>query len=314
VRFAPLSLARLAVVAGVIGFAGQFVDNLVDEDRARSLWELLIHAGLGVLLGAVAVLLLLGWPLLAVTGYALQWGGMRLVRDPETVRLTAGLLTTRSTTVEEARIRGVELTEPGLMRLAGGAELATLATGVGDGTTQVLPPSPLAENERVAGLLLGDDAPVRVGLVAHGPRARRRLHLRRQALTVDVAVVTGIAVAYFDRPWWWAMAATLAMMLLNLLLAEAAYRNLGHTLTPRHLVSRHGTLSRVRTVLERDGVIGWVVSQSLFQRRAGLATLTATTAAGSERVTISDVPYATAVEVAAATTPTAVTPFLVGQP
>ena len=79
---------------------------------------------------------------------------------------------------------------------------------------------------------------------------------------------------------------------------------------PAHLVSGSGALARRRTVLERDGVIGWVVRQTYFQRRAGLATLVATTAAGGERVEIVDVPYDAAVAVAAEVTPGAVGDFL----
>ena len=61
-------------------------------------------------------------------------------------------------------------------------------------------------------------------------------------------------------------------------------------MTARHLVTRHGSLDRQRVVLDRDGIIGWKVEQSLFQRRAGLATLVATTAAGRQHYDLVDVP------------------------
>ena len=67
---------------------------------------------------------------------------------------------------------------------------------------------------------------------------------------------------------------------LAVALALDAYRNLGHALSGRYLVTRSGTLRRSTAALERAGVIGWTVKQSYFQRRAGLLTLTATTAAG----------------------------------
>ena len=216
-----------------------------------------------------------------------------------------------STTVEEKRIRGVRLLQPALMRLARGAELATMATGVGSGGTQaVLPPSPLAENERVAALLLGDDRPLHAPLVAHGPHARRRIHLRRQWWTLILTGASVPGVWLLDWPWWTTVLVAVVALTLNLVLAEASYRLLGHALTPEHLVSRSGTLTYTRTVLERDGIIGWVIRQSFFQRRLGLATLVATTAAGSEQVVVTDVPHATAVEVAATATPTAVAALL----
>ena len=58
-------------------------------------------------------------------------------------------------------------------------------------------------------------------------------------------------------------------------------------------------------------MIGWVVQQSLFQRRAGLASLVATTAAGAEKVVVRDVPLGRAVALADAATPGLLTPFLV---
>ena len=93
-----------------------------------------------------------------------------------------------------------------------------------------------------------------------------------------------------------------------------AYRHLGHALAPDHLVSGAGALQRTRTVLERDGIIGWVVRQSWFQRRSGLATLVATTAAGPEQVVVVDVPLADAVRLADAATPGLLTPLLVEAP
>jgi putative membrane protein len=43
-------------------------------------------------------------------------------------------------------------------------------------------------------------------------------------------------------------------------------------------------------VLDTAGIIGFTVRRSFFQRRAGLATLIATTAAGRHRYSIPDVP------------------------
>lgn len=316
-RFAPLNLARLVVVAAAFGFLGQFVDEIpvLTTDRLRSGWEQVSAVAIPLLVLMVALAALVGWLLLSVIGYVLQWSGMRLTRDADTLRLQAGLLTTRSTSVEEKRVRGVQLTEPTLMRLARGAELSTLATGVGTGgTTSVMPPSPLSENQRVAGLILGDEEPLHVTTLRHGPAARRRILLRRQWWTLTLTALAVPLLWWLDRPWWLLAVVAGVLAVLNVLIGLATYRHLGHAVTPGHLVSTGGALATVRTVLERDGVIGWVVSETIFQRRVGLVTLTATTAAGSEHVVIHDVPRATAVEVTSTVTPTAVGDFLVPQP
>ncbi len=60
---------------------------------------------------------------------------------------------------------------------------------------------------------------------------------------------------------------------------------------------------RKRDVLATDAIIGWNLHSTWFQRRAGLITLVATTAGGSQSVTVIDVPEEIAVEVAATAVP-----------
>jgi putative membrane protein len=85
--------------------------------------------------------------------------------------------------------------------------------------------------------------------------------------------------------------------------AEASYGHLGHALDPTHLTVGQAQVARVRTVLETDGIIGWVLAESWFQRRLGLADLVATTAAGAEKVLLRDVPRDRAIALADAATP-----------
>ncbi|WP_159426309.1 PH domain-containing protein, partial [Mycolicibacterium vaccae] len=69
------------------------------------------------------------------------------------------------------------------------------------------------------------------------------------------------------------------------------------------LVSRSGSLARRRDCLAAPGIVGWTVRQSLWQRRAGVATLVAATAAGVKRYEVVDVPADFAWSIAAATSP-----------
>lgn len=311
-RVAPFSLGRLVVLAGAIGALSQFgdLDQLVPsrlEEAARDLLALdLVLALTIVVLGGLAI-----WVAVAVLGYVVQWWGFRLSRDETNVRLTAGLFTTRSTTVEVARVRGVQLHEPVLLRVAGGAELAALATGVGKGgVAKVLPPCPAPVAHDVGDRLVGSTGPLAVPLVVHGPRARRRRHVQAQLRTLAISVAATFGTLVASLPWWPAVALGVTALVGNVVAAEAAYRHLGHALTGEHLVVGAPTVARTRTVLETDGVIGWVVVQSWWQRRAGLSTLVATTAAGAESVVAVDVPTGVALAVADAATPGLLTPFL----
>ena len=313
-RFAPFSLTRLVLLAGLVGLLAQFGEDLpfLDPEHLSDGWQWVRSVALWLLLPFVLIGGLLTWVLVAVTGYVVQWWNMRLTRGQGSLHLTAGLFTTRSISVEETRVRGVEMREPLLLRAVGGGELSTLATGVGsEGVTRILPPCP-----RQVCVDVGDDvlaAPGRLTapLTAHGPSARRREHVGQALGVVDLAVLTVLPVLLTDISWlgWWLPAAVLVVGLpWGAAVAEASYRHLGHALAPdpaapTHLVVGHAQAARVRTVLETDGIIGWVVTESWFQRRLGLVDLVATTAAGAEKVVVHDVPRERAVRLADTATP-----------
>lgn len=312
-RFAPFSLSRLAIVAGAIGALTQWGDSLpfLDAQHVDAAWRWLRAFAIPLVVIWITLGALAGWVLVSVTGYVVQWWGLQLTRERGTLRLRSGLFTARSTTVEESRVRGVELSEPVLLRWVKGGELATLATGVGSGgTTKVLPPCPREVCTDVGQAILGDAQPLALPLESHGPAALRRCHVRHQWPTLGATAGAVATVLTLDWPWWLPIPVAMAFAAMGAVSARTAYRNLGHLLTSDHLAAGSASVERRRTVLERDGVIGWVIQQSLFQRRRGLATLVATTAAGSERVTVRDVPLGRAVSLALATTPTAVAPFL----
>jgi putative membrane protein len=93
-------------------------------------------------------------------------------------------------------------------------------------------------------------------------------------------------------------------------LAADRVRSLGHAVTPTALVSRLGSLARRRAMLSREGIIGLNFSRSFFQRRAGLVTLTATTAAGDQAYAVPDVVPAEALRIAEAAMPGLLAPFV----
>ena len=295
-RYAPLTVSSLVAVGAVAGAGGQLAGELgVDPSEvpaldgagaqlnAAPLW-------LGVLVFAVLVLAvaLLG----SVALFVEAWWGFRLAREPGgTLRVRRGLLTTRSVSLEEARVRGVELTEPLLLRAGRGARLTAVATGLGgtgqgEGRGTLLPPAPRAAAHRVGAAVLDAPQPPTGSALRSHPRAALRRRLVRAVL--PVLGVSGALALVGPVPGWipWAV---LSALPVTLALAVDAYRNLGHALAGEYLVTRHGAAIRRTVVLQRSGVIGWTVSQTFFQRRAGLATVAATTAAGSGAYHVIDV-------------------------
>jgi putative membrane protein len=115
-----------------------------------------------------------------------------------------------------------------------------------------------------------------------------------------------VAVALGEPTW---LLAGLVLLPVAALLAWDRTRSLGHALVAGHLVARSGSVVRRRRILEVDHVIGWNFQATWFQRRAGLTTLVATTAGGSQSVPVLDVPEDAAVRVAREAHPTLVGQF-----
>ena len=83
------------------------------------------------------------------------------------------------------------------------------------------------------------------------------------------------------------------------MLAADRARALGHRVDDGWLVARAGSLERRRDCIAAAGIIGWTVRQTFLQRRAGVATLIAATAAGVKRYQVIDVPAELAWAIAA---------------
>jgi len=313
-RFAPLTVSSLIAVGAVAGVVGQLAgDAGLDPSDIVVRGELdTAPLWLGVLVFAIAVLAvaLLG----SVVLFVEAWWGFRLAREPGgTLRVRRGLLTTRSVSLEEARIRGVEIIEPLLLRAGRGGRLTAVATGLGgmaqgEGRGALLPPAPREVAHRVGAAVLGQPSPPTGTPLRRHPHAALRRRLVRAV--VPVLVVAGVLALVGPIPGW-APLAVLAALPLTLLLALDSYRNLGHALSDGYLVTRRGAAQRRTVALQRSGIIGWTVSQTLFQRRAGLATVAATTAAGGGAYEIVDVGTGDGLAVADAAVPDLLHPFLV---
>jgi putative membrane protein len=312
VRYAPLNVGNLAIAIAAFGALLSQFQNAIDEQQVESVWDWVRGSNIALLVGGALLAGAVLWVPLACLGYAIRWFGLAVTREQgtegPTLRRVHGALTQRATTVEEAKVRGAVVRRRMLVGLAGGAELWVLTTGLDDNETHLLPSAPEPVVIDVASDVLGERAAMTVPAVPHGPRALRRYRIRalRDAVAIAVAVAVGVwlsDVRDLDLQAWLPVAVLLLVAPIAVAAAELRYRRLGHALTDRYLVSATGTLTASRTALETDGIVGWRVHQSFWDRRAGLAQLVATTAAGNEKVTVPDIPLGEAVALAAAATP-----------
>lgn len=269
-----------------------------------------------VLAVATALTLLVLSVVAAVAVHVEGWWGMRLTRsDDASLHVRRGLLTTRSVTVEQARLRGVTVREPLLVRAAGGGRVDAVVSGLAHDEGSVdnaalTPAAPLRTVARVTAAALG--VPVTGELTPHPLAARRRRVVRTLVPAVALLAVGVGAAARGALGWWVVPVATVVVPALALALALDRYRSLGHTVTDELLVVRQGSLVRRTTALQRPGIIGITVRRGLFQRRAGLSTVQFTTAAGSGAYELLDVGAVQGLRAAQAAVPGLLRPFLVG--
>ncbi|MEJ7794023.1 MAG: PH domain-containing protein [Nocardioides sp.] len=307
-RYAPFTSAGFVLVAGILGVASQVLDGLglFDDLDGAAIDRTL--TGLGALVVLPTALLAIGLlvTLFSVLGYLVANGNFALSHTlPDgSWHVRRGLLTTRETSLDDDRLRGVAIGEPWGLKLVRGGRLSAIVTGLDrseSGSSALLPPTPRALVNRVAADVIGTPGPVHAPLADHGSRARTRRYTRALLPALVIAAFP-VALAVGTDLGWFAVLAVLPL-LLGLGLGFDRARSLGHTLVDGWLVARSGSLLRKRELLATDAIIGWNLRSTWFQRRAGLATLVATTAGGSQSVTVLDVPEAAAVDVASAAVP-----------
>lgn len=344
VRYAPLSLTGLAVVAPIAGIGAQYglIDVLsksaavqhIDDESAPI--AAIVISGL-ILLSVILV------SLAACAQYLALWFGLRVIDNGATLHLHHGLFTKRQITLDLARFRGATLNDPLLLRAAKAAQLEMIMTGENP-RQKILPQAPRTAVERTLDELLrtrrkpggqsgGEQAvhsrttelltkpadyaapqPITgsalgtMDLIQHGPAARRRRYTKAAwPVGILAAVLIVLAVTTGPLPTWiWSVPVVFAV--LNAVLAEDRYRSLGHRVLPGStgptwLITRRGSLDRNRDCLEAPGIIGWTLRRTYWQRRAGLATVVAATAAGKKAYQVVDIPIDQAVALIDAVTP-----------
>ena len=308
-RYSPLSVSGLLTIAAAGGVVYQsgFVEPLQHWRPIESALNAVQGLSVASAVGVIVVVVLGASVVLAVLRSLLTWGNLVLSRRADTLHLRHGLLRVRERTYDMSRLRGGTLRQPVLVRIFGGARLDAVMTGVhGAGESSVLlPPCPVATAESVLTGLIGDPDVVTGPLRGHGRRAASR----RWTRALGIPVLSGIALAVAAALWGitvvpvWVWPTWLAVTAWCALLAADRVGALGHRVDGSWLVMRAGSVERRRDCIATAGIISWTVRQSPFQRRAGVATLVAATAAGIKRYPLIDVPEERAWAIAAQASP-----------
>lgn len=303
-RYSPLSFTGLAMIMAAVGLAYQAGAGaaLQNSRLAQSGADAAERFGVVASVVVIGVAVVIASVVLSVLRSLVTYGNLVLRRDADVLHLEHGLLRVREQTFDMRRLRGGTLREPLLVRLFGGARLDAVMTGVnGAGEASLLlPPCPRATAETVLAELIARPEAVTGALRGHGSAARRRRWTRALALPA-VLLIAMVALYWWTPVWMWPVLAVLTVCCA--LLAFDRSRALGHRVDAQWLVSRAGSLDRRRDCIAAAGIIGWTVRQTLLQRRAGVATLIAATAAGVKGYRVIDVPAELAWSIAGSASP-----------
>ncbi|MDI6105727.1 PH domain-containing protein [Actinoplanes sp. NEAU-A12] len=321
-RYAPLTVWGVGSVFAGFGTAYRILHEMKVDPLQLGIVKAIIDRFGAVplwfgLLTATVIVLALG-VLCSTAGYIESWSGYQLRRQDDRIESRRGLLVTRAVGIQRQRLRGVELVEPMPLRWADAAKLNAVATGLGSVEDNrrrraLTPPVPREEALRVATEIIGQDSSLiaRRGLTAH-PRLALWRRINRGLTTVALIAAVPVGLGLWLSPTLvrigWISA--LALAPIAVLLAYDAYRTLGHRIRDRYLVISSGLFARRAVALERQAIMGWSVSRSFLQRRSGLITLGAITAAGEGMYKIRDVSQSHGLATAEEAMPGILTPFI----
>jgi putative membrane protein len=276
-RYVLAPLAVLGLLANVVDdLPGSLGDRLLGDAVDRVPTD---AGGIALLvLGLAAAALALA----AAGSLVVDWGFV-LADEGERLTATRGLLTRRTVSIDLARVRGVDVWDTPVRRVARLASVGAIAAGIQgrEGGRSTL--APVVRSSAVEALVhaVDRDAPSPSAPLQPHPRAALPRRFVR-ALPLPVALTLAAAAL----GWWWAAAVGALASALAVPVALDRYRQLGHRWDGRRLVIRGGCLLRRWTTVDPRAVVSYEVRRSPGQARAGLCSvhLHLGQGAGSRRV------------------------------
>ncbi len=235
----------------------------------------------------LSILLFLG-PAVAVAGLVLLWVasgvqavlryyGFRLYRHDEELRYKRGLLQQYDGTIPLSKIQTLMVRENLLARAVGYGSLSIETAGYAPGQDDNVESAvPIAKLDRVFELARTIEEIGEPEFTRPPKRARLR-YVARYTIIVGLltAVAGGIHLWTDAVPFWFAVA---GVWVLVPPAAHLKWKNIGYSVGERYIISRVGFWTRRTTIVPYYRIQTVSSSQSVFQRRRDLATLTVDTA------------------------------------
>jgi putative membrane protein len=263
---ASVTAAQLGVIVPALAAAFQVAQQLsTPREGERAAVRLVPHSAMGWAL-AVLALIALAWALSAA-GALVAFAGFSVTRDGDRLRIRRGLVARSDATVTVRRVRAVRVVEGPFRRPFGLAAVYVEVTGYAKeaaAARTLFPLLRLSEVQPFLDALLPELADDPQGL-ARPPRRAARRYLIWPGLAALAA--GAIASAATGTPW------PTAAALVGLAYGWTAWRGAAWRLRGGRLVVRRAALARTTILAPARYRESQTITQSLFQRRARLASL-----------------------------------------
>ncbi len=302
------NLVLLIVLVSALSQASPIVSLFIPDFTLESAVVYALHTyALPIIIAAVVVIFVVV-TLLSIIGTAVQYGGFKATRRGGRVEVEMGLLSRQYKGVSADRIQSVEIHQGAIRRLLGYAELRLL-------TIDSLDSSQGQQNTQkttVRGLVIHPYANVRdIDAILHRmvpeyddreadapirrlPRAAlRRVVIRHAVIFVVVYAACAAAVTLVatlathrlaDSPVVWLIGLVWALLALFVVTrtigAVLWYKHGAHAHNARMLTIRQGFFGLTTTIIPKKKIQWAQAQQNPLQRRVGVASITAVTAAG----------------------------------
>ncbi|PSP97308.1 hypothetical protein BRC94_10595 [Halobacteriales archaeon QS_5_70_17] len=203
--------------------------------------------------------------------------GFQLAREGDELRYERGLFQRFSGTIPLGKVQTLTIEANALARAIGYASLAVETAGYAPGDDSGSQSAvPFAERDRVFALARSIEPFDRPEFERPPRRARRRYAVRYGIVAVAVVAIAFVLVRFtFLTGAWWG---TLVLLPVVPLAAHAKWSAKGYALQDDHVLTRSGYLVGTVKVVPYDRIQTVLTSQTVFQRRRDLATLTVDTA------------------------------------
>lgn len=234
-------------------------------------------------------LLLLFGPAIALVGLAAFWilsgflqilryYGFELTKRGDELRYERGLLQRYSGTIPLSKVQTVSIQENVLARVLGYASVVIQTAGYSPGQdgSQVESAVPIAKRDRAFSLARDVEPFDELEFDRPPKRARTRYAARYALALIGLTGLLRLGEAVTGvLPLWYAPLAALVVVPVA---AHLKWKHIGYYADDEHVVTRHGFWRRQTVVVPYDRVQTVMSSQTVFQRRRQLGTVTVDTA------------------------------------